>query len=126
MEMDNCETKDSSQCVRVAVNVRPLVTPELLVGCTDCITVVPGEPQVWYCNLLASEMYHKGVVCDFLFRKGLKFKFNGSFFVVDFDFSFDCVQTGSNWIACVHLRLCLWQRGIPVFSDLCRMCCSYC
>ncbi|PSR99819.1 Kinesin-like protein [Actinidia chinensis var. chinensis] len=44
--MDNCETKDSSQCVRVAVNVRPLVTPELLVGCTDCITVVPGEPQV--------------------------------------------------------------------------------
>ncbi|XP_057490870.1 kinesin-like protein KIN-4C [Actinidia eriantha] len=44
--MDNWEAKDSSQCVRVAVNVRPLVTPELLVGCTDCITVVPGEPQV--------------------------------------------------------------------------------
>ncbi|KAL7262479.1 hypothetical protein ACSBR1_000785 [Camellia fascicularis] len=41
--MDNSETKD---CVRVAVNIRPLVTSELLVGCTDCITVVPGEPQV--------------------------------------------------------------------------------
>ncbi|XP_010277504.1 PREDICTED: kinesin-like protein KIN-4C isoform X2 [Nelumbo nucifera] len=38
--------KDSSQCVRVAVNIRPLITTELLVGCTDCITVVPGEPQV--------------------------------------------------------------------------------
>ncbi|KAI6687884.1 hypothetical protein NL676_024712 [Syzygium grande] len=54
--MDNCEArpvsnglgneKDSSQCVRVAVNIRPLITSELLIGCTDCITVVPGEPQV--------------------------------------------------------------------------------
>ncbi|RRT57246.1 hypothetical protein B296_00029017 [Ensete ventricosum] len=33
-------------CVKVAVNVRPLVTTELLMGCTDCVTVVPGEPQV--------------------------------------------------------------------------------
>jgi hypothetical protein len=32
--------------VRVAVNIRPLITPELLIGCTDIITVVPGEPQV--------------------------------------------------------------------------------
>lgn len=38
--------RDASQCVRVAVNVRPLITPELLIGCTDCITIVPGEPQV--------------------------------------------------------------------------------
>ncbi|KAL6179342.1 hypothetical protein ACLB2K_050858 [Fragaria x ananassa] len=37
---------DSSECVRVAVNIRPLITSELLVGCTDCISVVPGEPQV--------------------------------------------------------------------------------
>ncbi|KAM1427671.1 hypothetical protein ACFX1T_019751 [Malus domestica] len=37
---------DSSECVQVAVNVRPLITSELLVGCTDCISVVPGEPQV--------------------------------------------------------------------------------
>uniref|UniRef100_A0A162AE08 Kinesin motor domain-containing protein n=1 Tax=Daucus carota subsp. sativus TaxID=79200 RepID=A0A162AE08_DAUCS len=41
--MENSETKD---CVRVAVNIRPLVTAELAVGCTDCITVPPGEPQV--------------------------------------------------------------------------------
>ena len=39
-------TVDSSQCVRVAVNVRPLITSELLLGCTDCISVVRGEPQV--------------------------------------------------------------------------------
>ncbi|KAL5984966.1 Kinesin-like protein KIN-4C [Asimina triloba] len=38
--------KDSTQCVRVAVNIRPLITAELLVGCTDCISVVPGEPQI--------------------------------------------------------------------------------
>lgn len=37
---------DSSQSVRVAVNIRPLITPELLIGCTDCITVTAGEPQV--------------------------------------------------------------------------------
>ncbi|KAL1834980.1 hypothetical protein ACET3Z_004631 [Daucus carota] len=41
--MENSETKD---CVRVAVNIRPLVTAELAVGCTDCITVPPGEPKV--------------------------------------------------------------------------------
>ncbi|KAL0432658.1 UNVERIFIED_CONTAM: Kinesin-like protein KIN-4C [Sesamum latifolium] len=40
--MDNPE---SSQSVRVAVNIRPLVTSELLVGCTDCITVYPAEKQ---------------------------------------------------------------------------------
>ncbi|KAH9690362.1 kinesin-like protein KIN-4C [Citrus sinensis] len=44
--MENSEARDSSQCVRVAVNIRPLITSELLIGCTDCITVVPGEPQV--------------------------------------------------------------------------------
>ncbi|KAK7321269.1 hypothetical protein VNO77_31748 [Canavalia gladiata] len=40
------EQSDSTQCVRVAVNIRPLITSELLLGCTDCISVVPGEPQV--------------------------------------------------------------------------------
>jgi len=40
------ESHDAPQCVRVAVNVRPLITSELMLGCTDCITVVPGEPQV--------------------------------------------------------------------------------
>ncbi|KAK4352319.1 hypothetical protein RND71_027837 [Anisodus tanguticus] len=44
--METSEAKDTSQCVRVAVNVRPLVTSELLIGCTDCVTVVPDEPQV--------------------------------------------------------------------------------
>ncbi|XP_072977535.1 kinesin-like protein KIN-4C [Typha angustifolia] len=34
------------ECVKVAVNIRPLITHELLMGCTDCVTVVPGEPQV--------------------------------------------------------------------------------
>lgn len=40
------ENYDAPQCVRVAVNIRPLITSELLLGCTDCISVVPGEPQV--------------------------------------------------------------------------------
>ncbi|GAB4862075.1 Kinesin-like protein KIN-4C, variant 3 [Ancistrocladus abbreviatus] len=37
---------ENGDCVRVAVNVRPLITPELLVGCADCVTIVTGEPQV--------------------------------------------------------------------------------
>ncbi|RZB69616.1 kinesin-like protein KIN-4C [Glycine soja] len=40
------ENSDSAQCVRVAVNIRPLITSELMLGCTDCISLVPGEPQV--------------------------------------------------------------------------------
>ncbi|KAJ0571875.1 putative plus-end-directed kinesin ATPase [Helianthus annuus] len=44
--MENPDAKNGSQSVRVAVNIRPLVTPELLVGCSDCISVTPGEPQV--------------------------------------------------------------------------------
>ena len=50
--MDSSEVKDTSQCVRVAVNVRPLVTHELVAGCTDCITAVPGEPQVLGMSIL--------------------------------------------------------------------------
>ncbi|KAH9621896.1 hypothetical protein KSS87_019085 [Heliosperma pusillum] len=34
------------ESVRVAVNIRPLITPELLLGSTHCITLLPGEPQV--------------------------------------------------------------------------------
>ncbi|XP_061343138.1 kinesin-like protein KIN-4A isoform X2 [Gastrolobium bilobum] len=33
-------------CVKVAVNVRPLIADEKLQGCKDCVTVVPGKPQV--------------------------------------------------------------------------------
>ncbi|KAL8141225.1 hypothetical protein V2J09_007246, partial [Rumex salicifolius] len=47
--MENGEAKPSpgdKECVRVAVNIRPLITTELMQGCTDCISVVPGEPQV--------------------------------------------------------------------------------
>ncbi|XP_043713863.1 kinesin-like protein KIN-4C isoform X2 [Telopea speciosissima] len=42
----NSHDKDSSQCIKVAVHIRPLIATELTVGCTDCITVVSGEPQV--------------------------------------------------------------------------------
>lgn len=53
--MENLDGKsaDSSQCVRVAVNIRPLITSELMVGCTDCITVIHGEPQVLVLFFLA-------------------------------------------------------------------------
>jgi kinesin family protein 4/21/27 len=38
--------KDS---VKVAVNIRPLITVELQDGSTDCVIVTPGEPQVPIC-----------------------------------------------------------------------------
>ncbi|KAI3966217.1 hypothetical protein MKW92_030647 [Papaver armeniacum] len=37
---------ESTECVRVAVNVRPLINTEVLLGCTDCVSFIPGEPQV--------------------------------------------------------------------------------
>ncbi|KAF5471904.1 hypothetical protein F2P56_008667 [Juglans regia] len=46
MEISEVKNADSSQCMRVAVNIRPLITSELLLGCTDCISVVPSEPRV--------------------------------------------------------------------------------
>ncbi|XP_022772889.1 kinesin-like protein KIN-4A [Durio zibethinus] len=33
-------------CVNVAVHVRPLIGDEKLQGCKDCVTVIPGKPQV--------------------------------------------------------------------------------
>ncbi|KAI4375046.1 hypothetical protein MLD38_012961 [Melastoma candidum] len=33
-------------CVKVAVHVRPLIGDEKLQGCEDCVTVIPGKPQV--------------------------------------------------------------------------------
>jgi hypothetical protein len=39
-------SQQQGDSVKVAVNVRPLITQELLLGCTDCVTVTPGEPQV--------------------------------------------------------------------------------
>ncbi|XP_061355548.1 kinesin-like protein KIN-4A [Gastrolobium bilobum] len=33
-------------CVKVAVHVRPLINDEKVLGCKDCVTVVPGKPQV--------------------------------------------------------------------------------
>lgn len=40
----NCHGEDC--CVKVAVHIRPLIGEEKLQGCKDCVTVVPGKPQV--------------------------------------------------------------------------------
>lgn len=42
---DGAPEKDVSQCVQVAVHIRPLIGLERAQGCKDCITVVPGKPQ---------------------------------------------------------------------------------
>ncbi|CAN6460133.1 unnamed protein product [Victoria cruziana] len=33
-------------CVKVAVHIRPLIPDERAQGCKDCVTVIPGTPQV--------------------------------------------------------------------------------
>ncbi|KAG7943577.1 hypothetical protein I3843_15G048300 [Carya illinoinensis] len=38
--------EDKDCCVKVAVHIRPLIGDERLQGCKDCVTVVPGKPQV--------------------------------------------------------------------------------
>ncbi|KAL0432526.1 UNVERIFIED_CONTAM: Kinesin-like protein KIN-4A [Sesamum latifolium] len=39
-------TSGEDCCVKVAVHIRPLIGDERLQGCKDCVTVVPGKPQV--------------------------------------------------------------------------------
>ncbi|KAG8072373.1 hypothetical protein GUJ93_ZPchr0006g46459 [Zizania palustris] len=46
MECSEVAPHQQKDSVKVAVNIRPLITPELLLGCTDCVTITPGEPQV--------------------------------------------------------------------------------
>jgi hypothetical protein len=42
-----------SQNVEVALNIRPLIAQEQIEGCGECISVIPGEPQVCsFLNLL--------------------------------------------------------------------------
>lgn len=41
MHMDN-----APQSVKVAVNIRPLISQEKLAACQECLTVAHGEPQV--------------------------------------------------------------------------------
>lgn len=65
---------ESTECVRVAVNIRPLITPELLNGCTDCITVAPKEPQV---------LYPKGFSFPFFCVSFSPFLFSGELVVGD-------------------------------------------
>lgn len=38
-------------CVKVALHVRPLIGDERAQGCKDCVTVVPGKPQVWILDI---------------------------------------------------------------------------
>lgn len=42
----NNSGEDKDCCVKVAVHIRPLIGDERLQGCKDCVTVVPGKPQV--------------------------------------------------------------------------------
>ncbi|TVU28488.1 hypothetical protein EJB05_20007 [Eragrostis curvula] len=55
--MESSEAAGSQQkdSVKVAVNIRPLITEELRDGCTDCVTVTPGEPQEEVFDLLVSK-----------------------------------------------------------------------
>ncbi|KAH7291450.1 hypothetical protein KP509_29G017300 [Ceratopteris richardii] len=50
-DVSSPDSSDGSQCdapqaVKVAVHIRPLIGAELFQGCKDCVSVVPGEPQV--------------------------------------------------------------------------------
>ncbi|KAH1240384.1 putative cyclic nucleotide-gated ion channel 20, chloroplastic [Glycine max] len=59
------ENSKSTQCVRVAVKVWPLITSELMLGCTDCISMVPGEPQVHALALKPCYLNHLGNMAHF-------------------------------------------------------------
>lgn len=46
VQMESPPPDDCS--VKVAVHIRPLIGDERLQGCKDCVTVVPGKPQVQF------------------------------------------------------------------------------
>ncbi|KAG9138577.1 hypothetical protein Leryth_012919 [Lithospermum erythrorhizon] len=46
MEVSNTSSADANCCVKVALHIRPLIGDEKLQGCKDCVTLVPGKPQV--------------------------------------------------------------------------------
>ena len=67
---------ENSESVRVAVNIRPLIITELLNGCTDCITVVPGEPQVILCYKILSVNFYFEMNIDVEILAWWRFSFN--------------------------------------------------
>ncbi|GMP27924.1 hypothetical protein CsSME_00003699 [Camellia sinensis var. sinensis] len=40
------EASSEDCCVKVAVHIRPLIGDERFQACKECVTVVPGKPQV--------------------------------------------------------------------------------
>lgn len=71
-EVNTLDDSEATQAVQVALNIRPLIALERIQGCRECITVVPGEPQV--VTLLIVRVYfgrlfflHLCISCGFLF-----------------------------------------------------------
>lgn len=117
--METSETKD---CVRVAVNIRPLVTAELAVGCTDCISVPPSEPQVVIVLLF---MY----ICVLSVCVEWKVNYFVYLFLWKINWLTVCCDVcliGSNRSSLVHIRLCFWKLGATFLTNLWGMCCSPC
>ncbi|EYU25460.1 hypothetical protein MIMGU_mgv1a000623mg [Erythranthe guttata] len=46
MTMESNSSGGEDCCVKVAVHVRPLIGDEKLLGCQDCVSIVPSKPQV--------------------------------------------------------------------------------
>lgn len=114
IEMDGPDGKNGSQSVRVAVNVRPLVTPELLVGCSDCISVTPGEPQV-IGRTISCYFWTDVVVYDYCW-----ISVKSSRFIPDLFFC----KLGANWFAFFHIWLCVWEYRVSLLSDFWWLRCS--
>ncbi|KAG0626408.1 hypothetical protein M758_2G123600 [Ceratodon purpureus] len=55
------DESEATQAVQVALNIRPLIALERVQGCRDCITVVPGEPQV--------QIGHHSFTFDYIFGR---------------------------------------------------------
>ncbi|XP_024400613.1 kinesin-like protein KIN-4C isoform X1 [Physcomitrium patens] len=60
-EANVLDESEATQAVQVALNIRPLIPLERVQGCNDCITVVPGEPQV--------QIGHHSFTFDYVFGR---------------------------------------------------------
>jgi hypothetical protein len=72
--------------VCVCVHIRPLVAPELLEGCQECLSVTPGQPQARPCA--------HAQICALALVSSTEVP----------------ARPGLRRAALVHVRPCVWRR----------------
>ena len=101
--------KELTQAVQVALNIRPLIALERAQGCKDCISVVPGEPQVIFFQSCDS-FTHLFVSVSYDFLPSL------TAFTFEIRSTFSCTRSRENgltryWLLIISLQVQLGSHS---------------